>query len=137
MCYPRSERHRWGRSFRGGRFLVVFDLNGVSCMSACLFVGTIANKMTLFSTFETSTCLSVFLAFFVICSFADDSGSVHSVVISRRKAWSGRCTISWSAPILVIGPGVVASRAMPNPSRSLSLSLSLSTVIKGSIFRMK
>jgi len=137
MCYLHSERHRWGGGLRGGRFLVVFNLDGTSCASACLFVRTIANKMTLLSTFKASACFLVLLAFLVICSLVDDSGSIHGIVISRRKTWSRRCTISWSAPVLVVGSGVIASRATPDPSRSLPLSLSLGTVIERSVFRMK
>jgi len=137
MCYSHSERHRWGRSFRGGWFLVIFDLDGMSCVNACFLVRTIANKVALLSTFKASAHLSVFLAFFVICSFTDDSGSVHSIVISRREMWSRWCVISWSAPVLIVGSRIVAPRAMPDPSRSLSLSLSLSTVIERSVFRMK
>jgi len=136
-CYLHSERCGWGRSFGGSRFLVVFDLNSASCSSACLFVGTIANKMTLFSTFEALACLPIFFMFFVICSFADDSRSVHSIVISRGKTRSRRCMISWSAPVLIVRSGVVASRATPDPSRSLPLSLSLGAIVESSIFWMK
>jgi len=134
MHYLCSERRRWGRSFGSGWFLIVFNLNSIN---ACLFVRTITNKMTLFPTFETSACLSVFFAFFVVCSLVDNSGSIHGVIISRRETWSRRCTISWSAPVLIVGSRVVASRAMPNPSRSLPLSLSLGMIVKGPIFRMK
>jgi len=137
MCYSRSERHRWGGRFRSGWFLVVFNLDSMSCASACLFVRTIANKMTLLSTFKASAHLSVLLTFFVVCSLADDSGSIHSIVILRGKAWSRRCTISWSAPVLIVGSRIVTSRVTPDPSRSLSLSLSLSMVIERSVFRMK
>jgi len=93
--------------------------------------------MALLSTFEASARLSVLLAFFVICGFANDSRSIHSIVILRGKTQLGRCTISWSTPILIIGSEVIASRAMPNPSRSLPLSLSLGTVIERSVFRVK
>jgi len=137
MCYLRSKRHRWGGSFGDDRFVVIFDLNSASSSSACLFIGTITNKVTLLSTFEALAGLSVFLTFFVVCGFSDNGGCIHGIIISRRETWSRRCMIFWSTPILIVGPGVVASRVTPDPSRSLPLSLSLSTVIEGSIFRMK
>jgi len=137
MCYLRSERYGWGGSFGDDQLVVIFDLNSASSSSTCLFVGTIANKVTLLPTFKASACLSVFLLFLVICSFVDNGGSIHSVIISRRKTWSRRCAISWSMPVLIVGSRVVASRVMPDPSRGLSLSLSLSSVVEGSIFRMK
>jgi len=47
--------------------------------------------------------------------------------------WSGRlCAISLSTPVLVVGTRVVATRAMPDLSRSLSLSLSLGAITAGS-----
>jgi len=137
MCYSRSKRHRWRGSFRDNRFVIIFNLNSASCTSTCLFIGTIVNEVALFSAFKALTGFSVFLVFFVVCGFADNSGCIHRVIILRGETWSRWCAISWSVPVLVIGSRVVASRAMPDPSRSLSLSLSLSMVIKSSIFRMK
>ena len=92
------------------------------------------NKVALLSTFEASTGLLVFLVFLVIGGFANNGRCIHCVIVSRGKAWSRWCTISWSAPVLVVRSQVVASGAMPDPSRGLSLSLSLSVIVEGSIF---
>jgi len=105
----------------------------------CFLVGTVADKVALFSTFKALTGLSIFFAFFVIGSFADNSRYIHSIIVLRGKTWSrGLCAISLSAPILIVRSRVVATRATPDPSRSLSLSLSLSmTGIESPILRMK
>ena len=109
----------------------------MSSTSACLFIGAVVNEMALFSALEASASLLVFFVFFVVCGFANDSRHIHGVIILRGETWSGWCTISWSAPVLVVRSRVVASRATPNLSRGLFLSLSLSTVIESSVFRMK
>jgi len=138
-CYSCSKRHccRW--RVRDNQFVIVFNLNSASCMSMCLFVGAIADKVALFSTFEASASLSVLLAFFVICGFVDNGRCIYCVIILGRKTWlRGLCAISWSVPILIVRSWVVASRAMPDLSQVLPLSLSLSlTGIEGPIFRMK
>ena len=133
MCYLCSERC----SCRGGVgdnwFVVIFDLNSSSCMGVCLFIRAIADKMALLSIFEASACLAVLLVFFVICGFTNNGRSIHRVIVLGRKTWLRRlCAISLSAPVLVVGSRVVASRAAPDPSRSLSLSLSLGMVTAGS-----
>ena len=138
MCYLCSESCRHRRGFRDNWLVVVFNLNGMSCTSACLFVGTIVNKVALLSTFKASASLSVFLLFFIICGLADNGRHIHSIIILRGKTWLRWCTISWSTPILVVGSRVIASRVMPNPSRVLSLTLSLSTTgIESPVFRME
>jgi len=136
MCYLGGERCGCRWRVRDNQFVIVFDLNSVSCMSACLFAGTIADKMALLSTFKALASLLVLLVFFVICGFADNGRHIHSIIVLGRETWSrGLCAISWSAPILIVGSWVVATRATPDPSRGLSLSLSLGTIsIEGPIF---
>jgi len=137
MCYLRGKRCGWGGSFGDDQFVVIFNLNSAGCTSVCLFIGTIVDKVALFSTFEALASLSVFLVFFVVCGFVNNSRCIHCVIVLRGKAWSRWCTISWSTPVLVVRSRVVASRAMPNLSRGLFLSLSLSVIIESSIFRME
>ena len=139
MCYSCSERCSCRRGVRDDQFVIIFNLNGTSCMSACLFIWTIMDKMALLSAFKALACLIVFLVFFVICSFADNGRRIHSIIVLERKTWlRGLCVISWSTPVLIIGSSVIASRATPDPSRVLSLSLPLNTiVVRSSIFQMK
>ena len=120
MCYLHSKRCRHRRGLQDNQFVIIFDLNGVSCTSACLFVGTVANKVALFPAFEASASLLIFLAFFVVHGFVDNSRRIHSIIILRRKTWLRWCmsrTESATSRIQRI-PSPSSPKAAPKPKYS-------------------
>ena len=60
-------------------------------------------KVTLLSTVKASTSVAIFFLFFFGGGLAD-YGSVHSIIVLRRKIWArGLRAVSLTAPVLVVG----------------------------------
>jgi len=85
------------------RWKWLIDCLLLDSMSARRFVWTVACKMTLFPTLKASTHAMIFLFFFVCHGFADYR-KVHSIIIPGWETRTrGLCSISLTAPVLIVG----------------------------------